>query len=148
MLTPRGPLNVIGTSYLAAGYSSRTLSGEIVRQTSITDNIFGDLVATDESMNLGSSDTFTIAAGVNYKRWGLGVNYLPTDYSGQGSALVGLGGSQAVTMVRTALNTDINVDMLLGNVTYDFIQTENMTFGVGVGFGPDIHRFEHRSQYR
>lgn len=121
--------------YLTLGYSSRTLDGAVVRQTGTTDNAFGDLLATGDSMNLGSSDTFTLAAGVQYKRWRLGINYLPTDFSGQGSALVGLGGAQTGLVTKTSLSTDVDVDMLLANVTYDFIQTEHMTFGIGVGFG-------------
>ncbi|MGB5584048.1 MAG: hypothetical protein WBO93_10705 [Gammaproteobacteria bacterium] len=32
-------------------YTSRTLSGTIANQTGITDNVFGDLVATGDAMN-------------------------------------------------------------------------------------------------
>jgi hypothetical protein len=116
-------------------YSSRTLSGTLANKTAVTDNAFGNLVATGDSMNVGSSDSLMLALGVQYKRWGLGLNYLPTSFSGQGSALVDLGGSQVGVRVKTPLNTDIDVTMWLGSLFYNFIQTKNMVFGIGVGFG-------------
>ncbi len=49
-------------------YSSHTLSGMIIDKTAISDNAFGDLVATDDSMNVGSSDGLMLALGAQYKR--------------------------------------------------------------------------------
>lgn len=116
-------------------YTSRSLSGTIANRTGIADDAFGDLIATGDSMNVGSSDGIMLALGAQYKRWGMGLNYTPTSFTGQGSAIVTLGGDQAGVLVRTPLNTDIDVDMLLASGTYDFVQTENTVFGVGLGFG-------------
>jgi hypothetical protein len=38
-------------------------------------------------------------------------------------------------MIKTPLNTNIDVDMLLANVYYNFIQTPDTIFGIGAGFG-------------
>lgn len=116
-------------------YSARELDGTIANRTGITDNVFGDLLATGDSMNVGTSDSLMLALGAQYKRWGMGLNFLPTSFNGQGSAVVGLGGNQAEVMVKTPLNTNIDVNMVLGNIFYNFIQTSNMVFGIGVGFG-------------
>ena len=116
-------------------YSSRTLDGTIVRQTEVANGVFGDLMATGDSMDLGSSDKFMFGVAGQYKQWRAGLNYLPTSYSGQGFAIVDLGGSQTGVLHRTPLSTDINVDMLLANLTYDLIQTSTSRFGVGVGAG-------------
>jgi len=116
-------------------YTSRTLSGTIANQTGITDNVFGDLVATGDSMNVDSSNGVMLALGAQYKRWGMGLNYMPTSFTGQGSAIVTLGGNQAGVVVKTPLNTNIDVNMLLANGSYNFIQTKNTVFGVGIGYG-------------
>lgn len=119
---------------LNAVYSDRTLSGEIVNHTAITDNAFGNLAATGDSMNIGSSKGLMLALGAQYKRWGLVLNYMPTSFSGQGWAVVDVGSGAGVT-VKTPLSTNIDVDMLLANLSYNFIQTPNAVFGVGIGFG-------------
>ncbi len=121
--------------YLTLVYSSRSLSGTIANKTPVSDDAFGSLLASGESMNLGTSDDFILALGVHYKRWGVGLNYMPTSFSGTGSALVGVDGNVAGLMVKTPLNTNIDVDMLLMNVTYDFIKTGSNVFGIGVGLG-------------
>jgi hypothetical protein len=116
-------------------YTSRTLDGSIVNRTAIANDVFGDLVATGDSMNLGSSDSFMYTLAAQYKKWGVGLNYAPTSFSGQGYAIVELAGNQAGVVAKTPLNTNIKVNMLLTNATYNFIQTKYTSFGVGVGFG-------------
>lgn len=120
---------------LNIAYTSRTLDGMIVDKRAITNDAFGSLIATGDSMNVGSSDGLMLAAGAQYKKWGFGLNYMPTSFSGTGSAVVELGGGGGGVVVKTPLNTDIEVNMLLANVSYNFIQNRNMVFGVGVGFG-------------
>ena len=39
-------------------YTSRTLDGSVAETSEITDDVFGNLYATDDSMNLGNSDKF------------------------------------------------------------------------------------------
>lgn len=120
---------------LMTAYTSRELSGQIIKRSAIAEDVFGNLVATGDSMNVGTSDSLMLKAGAQYKRWGLGVNYLPTGFSGQGYAVVDIGSNLAGLAVKTPLVTDVSVDMLLGNLFYNFIQNENMVFGIGVGFG-------------
>lgn len=116
-------------------YTSRTLNGTIVNKSQVSDDAFGDLVTTGDSMNVGSSDTFMLALTAKYHQWNMGINYLPTSFSGEGSALVGLSGDQAGVWAKTPLRTDIDIDMLLGSVGYSVINTPQMEFGVGVGLG-------------
>ena len=116
-------------------YTSRTLDGSVAETSGITDDVFGNLYATDDSMNLGNSDKFMYTLAVQYKRWSLGLNYTPTSFSGQGYAIVGLTGSQAGLSTKTPLNTDIEVNLILGKLSYDIIQAKNTKFGVGVGLG-------------
>ena len=116
-------------------YSSRTLDGSITETTAIANDVFGDLVATGDSMNLDTSDTFMYTLAAQYKKWRMGLNYMPTSFSGQGYAIVTLTGNQAGVLAKTPLNTDIDIDLLLGKLTYDIIQTQSSRFGVGVGLG-------------
>jgi hypothetical protein len=116
-------------------YSKRTLDGTIVNKTPIDDDVFGSLFSTGDSMNVGTSDEFMLAIGAYYKRWGIGLNYMPTSFSGTGSALVKVGSGSTGVIVATPLNTNIDVNMLLANVSYDFIKTGNNVFGIGAGLG-------------
>lgn len=116
-------------------YSKRTLDGTIVNKTPFDNDVFGSLFATGDSMNVGTSDEFMLAVGAYYKRWGIGLNYMPTSFSGTGSALVKVGSGSAGVIVATPLETNIDVNMVLANVSYDFIKTGNNVFGIGVGLG-------------
>lgn len=116
-------------------YSSRSLDGTIANQSAIAGGVFGDLVATGESMDVGTSDGAMLALAVQYKKVGLGINYMPTSFEGQGTALVALSGSTAGAYTLTDLDTNIDVTMLLANLYYNFIQTPDTVFGLGVGFG-------------
>lgn len=120
---------------LSLVYSKRTLDGTIANKTPIDNNTFGSLLATGESMNVGTSDEFMLSVSAYYKRWGVGLNYMPTSFSGTGSALVEVGSGSTGVIAETPLNTNIDVNMVLANLTYDFIKTGNNVFGVGVGLG-------------
>jgi len=116
-------------------YTSRTLDGSVNNRSAIANDVFGDLVASGDSMNLDTSQTFMYTLGVRYKRWGLGLNYAPTSFSGQGYAIVTLSGASAGVLQKTPLNTDIDVNLLLGRLTYDIVQTGASRFGIGAGLG-------------
>ena len=86
-------------------------------------------------MNVGTSDEFMLAVNAYYKRWGVGLSYMPTSFSGTGSSLVEVDSGSTGVIVETSLNTNIDVNMVLANLTYDFIKTGNNIFGVGAGLG-------------
>lgn len=116
-------------------YSSRSLDGTIANKTAIAGGVFGDLIATGDSMDVGTSDSAMLALAVQYKRFGIGINYMPTSFDGQGTALVAGTGSNIGIIKEVSLDTDIDVTMLLANIYYNFIQTPDTVFGLGVGFG-------------
>lgn len=116
-------------------YSSRSLDGSVVNKTSLVGDAFGTLIVTGDSMNVDNSNNAMLALALQYKRFGIGLNYMPTRFKGSGHALVSVGGANVNTMVRTPLETDISVDMLLINAYYNIIQTPDSVFGIGVGFG-------------
>lgn len=116
-------------------YSSRSLDGSVVNRNSLAGDAFGTLIVTGDSMNVDDSNNAMLSLAVQYKRFGIGLNYMPTSFKGSGYALVAVGGTNVNTMVRTPLETDISVDMLLVNAYYNIIQTTNSVFGVGLGFG-------------
>ena len=86
---------------LSLVYSKRTLDGTIVNRTPIDSNTFGNLLATGESMNVGTSDEFMLAVSAYYKRWGVGLNYMPTSFSGTGSSLVEVDSGSTGVIVET-----------------------------------------------
>jgi hypothetical protein len=116
-------------------FTSRTLDGSVVEKTAIGDYAFGDLVATSDSMNLDKSNKFMYTLAAQYKKWSVGLNYTPTSFNGEGYAIVALTGSQVGVLAETPMNTDVEVNLLLGKLSYDIIQTKNARFGVGVGLG-------------
>ena len=116
-------------------YTSRSLDGSVNNRSAIADDVFGDLVASGDSMNLDTSQTLMYTLGARYKRWGLGLNYAPTSFSGQGYAIVTLSGGSAGVLQKTPLNTDIDVNLLLGRLTYDIVQAGSSRFGIGAGLG-------------
>jgi len=116
-------------------FTSRTLDGSIVNKNALNDDAFGNLVATGDSMNLDTSNSFMYILAAQYKKWRFGLNYAPTSFSGQGYAIVALTGSSAGVLAKTPLNTDIDVNLLLGKLSYDLIETQNSKFGVGAGLG-------------
>lgn len=116
-------------------YSSRSLDGTIVSRNAINGGVYGDMVTTGDAMGVSDSQSVMLAAGVQYKRFGVGLNYMPTSFEGTGSAIVAGTGPNAGLFFETPLYTDIDVDMLLATVYYNLIQTQNSLFGIGCGFG-------------
>ena len=114
-------------------YSSRPFAGSFISTG------LGGMVATGDSMNLGTSDAMMLALGIRYKRFGVILNYMPTSYHGQGTAMIGAVGPGGGGVIKeTPLDTKIDVDMLLANVYYNLIQTPTSVFGVGFGFGQTV----------
>ena len=119
----------------SAVFSSRPYEGGFSK-TQTAGEVNRGMVATDDSMGLGDSNEGMYALGAKYKRWSAVFNYMPTNFEGTGTALIGskdpgMNGA----LVESPLDTNINVKMYLANVSYDIIQTPNMIFGLGVGFG-------------
>lgn len=116
-------------------YSSRALGGTIASKNAISDGVDGDMVTTADAMGVDDSNGAMLSIGAQYKRLGIGLNYMPTSFEGSGSALVAVGGGTAGIFTSTPLETDISVDMLLASMYYNLIQTQDTVFGIGAGFG-------------
>ena len=116
-------------------YTSRTLDGTIMNKIESDSGAFGDFITTGDAMDVGSSEGAMLALAVQYKRFGIGINYMPTSFRGQGEALVGVSGSNSGLFQMTTLDTEVDVDMLLASAYYNVIQTPETVFGVGFGFG-------------
>lgn len=116
-------------------YSSRSLDGVIGSKDVISDGADGYMVTTGDAMGVDNSNGAMLSIGAQYKRFGIGLNYMPTSFEGTGSALVAAGGGTAGAFLSTPLETEIDVDMLLTSIYYNLIQTPNSVFGVGAGFG-------------
>lgn len=115
-------------------YSSRSLGGVIGSKNAISDGVDGAMVTTGDAMGVDDSNGAMLSIAAQYKRFGIGLNYMPTSFEGTGSALVAVGGSGGV-FTSTPLETDIDVDMLLASMYYNLIQTKDTVFGIGAGFG-------------
>ena len=116
-------------------YSSRSLDGTIASKNALNNGVYGDMFTTGDAMGVGDSQSAMLAMGVQYKRFGIGLNYMPTSFEGTGTALVAGTGANAGFFFQTPLETDIEVDMLLGSLYYNLIQTPNTVFGLGAGLG-------------
>lgn len=115
-------------------YSSRSLDGVIASKNAINDGVDGDMVTTGDAMGVDASQGVMLAIGAQYKRFGLGLNYMPTSFEGTGTALVAVAGSGGF-FTSTPLETKIDVDMLLATAYYNLVQTPDTVFGLGFGLG-------------
>ena len=69
-------------------YSSRPFAGSFTKEQT-KGIVNGGMIATDNTMNLGSSNAAMLALVAQYKHYGVIINYMPTNFYGQGSALIG-----------------------------------------------------------
>ena len=117
---------------LTVVYSSRSVGAAIA-----LDNP-GSLgfVATSDSLGLGRAQGFQENLELRWKQWAFGINYVPTNVSGQGTAVTGIQvGGGPVIAAGTPMTTTIGVNMLLGTAHYFVVQKSDMELGVGVGLG-------------
>jgi hypothetical protein len=116
-------------------YSSRSLEGALVNQNTLYNNGFGTMIATGDSTGVGKSNGLMYQAAMQYKKWGLAINYMPTSFTGDGKALVAVGAPGTGIYQQSPLSTDVDVTMTLGNLYYNFIQNKEHIVGIGVGIG-------------
>jgi len=116
----------------ALAYGPRDIDGDIF----LTNGGAGSGYATADSLGLGTADSFQFRLGARYKRWRFSVDYLPTNYSGEGFALASIDlPNRPPIDFTTPVVSDIDVEILLANVNYELLQTANWRGSVGLGFG-------------
>lgn len=111
-------------------------NGSIINSTTSSETVTQSFYATDESLDLPRIVSPYIALQAHYKRWTFGVDYLDINYPttqgyGQASAEVDSAGG----FVNIPLTSNINLNMLLGRMSYRFVDVENSLLSVGVGLG-------------
>ncbi len=124
--------------FASATYNSRRIKGNISRKNTLNNGVSSDLVATGETLDLDRSNGFMYYGGVSYKRWVLGLSFMPSSFQDQGNGfsyfdISGPNGNGVLTELATV--TDVNIDMYLGNITYEVVRTEHTTFKAGIGVG-------------
>ncbi len=93
-------------------------------------------LATADTLGLGTARAFQLRLGAQYKRWRFNVDYLPTNYDGVGFADVRIEiGDLPPIPAQTEVVSDIDVNLLLANVSYDVFRSDRWTAALGVGFG-------------
>lgn len=126
--------SVYGTAY----YTSRRIKGNISRKNTLNNGISSDLVATGTTLDLDRSNGFMYLVGASYKRWFLGLTFMPSLFEDQGNGfsyvdLTGPNGNGVLTQISTV--TNVHIDMYLANITYEAVRTKHTTFKVGIGAG-------------
>ncbi len=93
-------------------------------------------LATTDSLGLGSSSEAEASIGMRWKRLGVRLDYLPSEFSGDGTLALALDfGNGPIIGGTTPVSTDINVTMTLANIEYDLLARADMDWSIGVGFG-------------
>lgn len=73
---------------------------------------------------------------MRWKRLGVQLVYLPSEFSGNGTLLQVLDfGNGPIIGDGTPIRSDIKVTMTLANIEYDLLGRSDMDWGVGVGLG-------------
>jgi hypothetical protein len=115
----------------SVGWSWREIDGTMF---SVSPPLTG--LATTDSLGLGSSSDAQATLGMRWKRLGVQLVYLPSEFTGEGTLLQGLDfGNGPVIGGSTPISSDIKVTMTLANVEYDLLGRADMDWGVGAGFG-------------
>ena len=115
----------------SVGWSWRQIDGTLF---AVTPPLTG--LATTDSLGLGSSSEAQATLGMRWKRLGVQLVYLPSEFSGDGTLLQVLDfGNGPVMGNRTPIRSDLKVAMTLANIEYDLLGRTDMDWGVGVGFG-------------
>jgi len=124
--------------FATATYNSRRIKGNISRKNTLNNGVSSDLVATGETLDLDRSNGLMYNAGASYKRWFLGLSFMPSTFQDQGNGfsyfdISGPNGNGVLTQMETV--TDVNIDMYLANIMYEVVRTKHTTFKVGIGAG-------------
>jgi len=115
----------------SVGWSWRQIDGTLF---SVVPPLTG--LATADSLGLSSSSEAQATLGMRWRRLGVQLVYLPSDFSGDGTLLQALDlGSGPVIGGATPIRSDIKVTMTLANVEYDLLARADMDWGIGAGFG-------------
>jgi hypothetical protein len=92
--------------------------------------------ATADSLGLGSSSEAQATFGVRWKRLGVRLVYMPSEFTGDGTLLQVLDfGDGPVFGNATPISSKIKVEMTLANLEYDLLERTDMDWGVGAGLG-------------
>ncbi len=114
-------------------YGPRTIDGTVFENRAGGPTSGG---ATTESLGLGTEGSFVYALGFRYKKWNFMLDYMPTEFSGEGVATIGIDmGNGNVIAINTPITSTINVDLTLVNVMYDVYAGKYGKFAVGIGAG-------------
>ena len=116
---------------VSVGWSWRQIDGDLF---SVAPPLTG--LATTDSLGLGSSSEAQAMLGMRWKRLGVQLVYLPSEFTGEGTLVQALDiGNGPVIGSSTPISSDIKVSMTLANVEYDLLGRADMDWGIGAGFG-------------
>jgi len=115
----------------SVGWAWRQIDGDLF---SVAPPLTGR--ATADSLGLGSSSEAQATLGMRWKRLGVQLVYLPSDFTGEGMLVQALDfGDGPVIGTSTPIDSDIKVTMTLANVEYDLLGRTDMHWGIGAGVG-------------
>jgi len=117
--------------HASLGWSWRQIDGTLF---SVAPPLSGR--ATTDSLGLGSSSDAQATLGMRWRRVGVQLLYLPSEFTGEGTLVQALDfGNGPVMGGSTPISSDIKVAMTLANVEYDLLGRADMDWGIGAGFG-------------
>ncbi len=120
------------TLFGAIAYGPRDISGTIF----VNRSGLATATATAETLGLSTSRAFQYKLGAQYKRWRFTLNYLPTNYTGNGFTDLQISiGDLPPIPAKTSVSSNIDVNLLLGDISYDVLRNERWVASLGVGLG-------------
>lgn len=123
-----------GVSLSADGYRW-DMEGSFVNVGKLSSNAASSFSGTGDSLGLDREVIGQFSVVASNRRWNLGLYHLPVSYSGSGFGLTGVVVGPVVGLVKTDVVSDVNLDFLVGEITYNLIATDTSLLSLGFGAG-------------
>ncbi len=123
-----------GLSLSADGYRW-DLEGSFVNVGKLSSNSASSFSGTADSLGMDRETVGQFSVVASSRRWNLGLHYLPIEYSGTGFGLTGVVVGPLVGLVTTDVVSDVKMDFLVGEISYNLIATDSSSLSIGVGAG-------------
>ena len=120
---------------LAIDTFSWPISGNFVNVGKIDENVAGSFSGTGDSLNLPKEMVHQFFAVISNHKWNVGLYYQPIQSEGTGTGLAAITTDDIGGFATVDVVSDIDLEFIWLEATYNLIATENACLSIGAGAG-------------